>query len=140
MKYKTDNLKVRIRSKLVTLNLSRHPSIKSYIAGVFDGEGNLYKTKQGYWRLCIANTFKPLMDWLIEMIPKSHVYIKHKNYKGRVHDCYYWSVNSQPDILKVLVLIKDYSIVKREIINCCLLELCKTYNQRCLKRKNILHL
>lgn len=49
----------------------------AYIAGIFDGEGSLYKsfTKRFHVRLFIVNTYSDLIYWLHEKLPHSHVSI-----------------------------------------------------------------
>jgi len=87
----------------------------AYVAGIIDGEGTL--SLSGFNRrqteLSIANTHKPLMDWLCAIIPGSVYYTA-----GREPPCktiYSWRFRGQLRIYDLLCLIEPYMIVKREL-------------------------
>ncbi len=51
-------------------------SERAYIAGIFDGEGCVYKsfTKSFHIRLCIVNTYSDLINWLHKKLPYSYIF------------------------------------------------------------------
>lgn len=134
MKQRTINLKIRVKRKIMSNDLTRHRTKVAYIAGILDGEGCIYRNPQGKWIVGISNTNETLMSWLLESLPGSHVYTKKKDYKGRKVNCYYWQIGSQPDILVFLHAMLPFVIVKREKIIQCLEELSGTFTERLTKR------
>ena len=60
---------------------------RAYIAGIFDGEGSLDKMRgRPFWRFCIGNTHKGLIDWLgskIEYSKTQHYQPKRMGWKQK---------------------------------------------------------
>ena len=89
---------------------------KSYIAGLFDGEGCLYHKKDKMWNLCIANTNLKVIKWLYRKIKGGAIYKKYKLYKNTKHRTLYWYLGKQQAIYWFLQQIYQYSIIKKSKI------------------------
>lgn len=89
---------------------------KSYIAGLFDGEGCIYHNPDKMWSVCIANTDRKVITWLYNKLGGA-IYKKFKIYKGSKHRVLYWSFGKQKAIYWFLKQIKSYSIIKSRKIN-----------------------
>lgn len=109
----------------------------SYLAGIFDGEGNInirskprkaidYRNgKEVIWnrsllQMCIANTKLTLMKWLIQNFGGVYYTVKHdeiRNWK----DSYIWKPKGQANMKKFLLGILPYSLIKQEQIKLALL-------------------
>lgn len=87
----------------------------SYLAGIFDGEGyiNLAKRKYIHFRLGIANTHRPLIEWIASKIQGSKVYT-HKSKNPQWRDDYRWCLDGNLRVRSVLKVLFPYLIVKRE--------------------------
>lgn len=86
---------------------------KSYIAGLFDGEGTIgyyLKSKSGYHvaQIAIANSDPRIMKWLKDRISFGSVAINKKNkYIG-----WCWIVNSTNQVKEFLLAVRPYLIIK----------------------------
>jgi hypothetical protein len=91
---------------------------KAYIAGLFDGEGCLHlKDKsKNFWSICIANTNKEAMRWLLKKINNGGIYKKQKMLNNKLHIYYIWQSSKCNLIYKLLINIKPYCIIKKKIM------------------------
>ena len=110
--------KIRLKKSLFHNTTKFKPSKlseieKSYIAGLFDGEGCLYRQKSKMWSLCIANTNLKVIKWIYRKIKGGAIYKKYKLYKNSKHRTLYWSLNKQQAIYWFLQQIYSYSIIKK---------------------------
>jgi len=76
---------LRIFSKRIHWILSNAPVVnkKSFIKGIFDAEGFIYKEKRGIWRLGVTNKDRNLLRWIKQECEKlgihfGKIYQKHK--------------------------------------------------------------
>lgn len=96
------------------------PTDLAYLAGIVDGEGYITisgvttKANRGAIRVGVTNTYKPLIDWLLEYGGS----VKAKP-EGRVGSlgklpCYHWGVTARLEILALLKSIEPYMRIKRD--------------------------
>lgn len=94
----------------------------AYIAGIFDGEGNLIHTANG-WRVRISQvTATGLCQWLQETVGAgAFTVITHQpaNRKPML----LWRCDRQADVLDFLLCVEPYVIVKRVITERAIAEL-----------------
>lgn len=91
----------------------------AYLAGLVDGEGSIIAVKRNSegrhtWRLQVANTQLPLLDWCIEAtgvgtIVTSQRRASEKHQLGSWWQCYSWNAYD------VLRQIAPYMIIKRDL-------------------------
>ena len=93
---------------------------RAYIAGIIDGEGNVYFAKNKNRKDCfdarisIYNCDKNLMTWLEDKIFGSNVYErKHRN--GDREKAYVLRVDGTLKVKKLLFILLPFLIIKREI-------------------------
>ena len=84
----------------------------AYIAGIFDGEGYLDMDKRGFWRLGIANTYKPLIDWLGRRISYS-TFNFHRRQNPKWKEVYNWNLHGNLKVKALLKLLLPYLTVKQ---------------------------
>jgi hypothetical protein len=107
------------------------PEETAYLAGIFDGEGHLrvelHRQRNRtmspvlmYGMLTIANTSRPLIDWLLSIGGRVQTYPRapHKT-------IYAWNVYRQGDIVYLVRAMLPYLVVKRDIALKTLDELAK---------------
>jgi hypothetical protein len=84
---------------------------RAYMAGLFDGEGTLHK-QNGRWSFSIANTYRPVIDWLLcyggKESPKPRYSPKHK-------PAWAWRVHAQQDVYALTEVLAPYMIIKRDL-------------------------
>ena len=106
----------RLRSR--TLNLPTEPAILGYIAGIVDGEGNIFSRLRPKRSLqvvvAVTNTDKSLIDWLMRIGGR----VQHNVSKGSVNhfgkkEVYRWIVSRRRDVKPLVEAILPYLIVKR---------------------------
>lgn len=92
----------------------------AYCAGVFDGEGSVVLWDRGYGgrlqlRCTVANTYRPLMDWLQDTLGTGSVVEKKYTRQGQEHylDAYTYQVYGQ-NAVEWLRAMLPYLIVKRD--------------------------
>ena len=92
---------------------------RAYIAGLFDGEGCLHlKDKsKNFWSICIANTNKEAMLWLLKKINNGGIYKKQKFLNNKLHVYYVWQSSKRNLIYRLLINIKSYCIIKKRIMS-----------------------
>ena len=100
---------------------------KAYIAGILDGEGCIYRCKDSQYRILIANTYKPLIDYL-EIKLKIKPTIRKLKRKEYHKDCYYFTVMGILRIYSLLTALLPYLIVKEEKAKKAIEELSKRIN------------
>lgn len=84
-----------------------------YLAGLFDGEGGFYANYRcdGQFpiRANIASTCKEVLEMCKDFVGVGSIYEQ----SGTNKPCYNWSCN-QYDVLKVLDVIEDHLIIKKD--------------------------
>jgi len=111
-----------------TLNLPTEPTALAYIAGIVDGEGNIFSRSRPGRRLQVVvdvtNTDKSLIDWLTGFGGRFHRNIcrNSTNHFGK-KEVYRWIVSRRRDVTLLLKAILPYLIIKREDANKTLKEL-----------------
>lgn len=87
----------------------------AYLAGVFDGEGWVARTQNPrmHYRLGIANTYKPLIDWISSRTPKSKVYFR-KSPNPKWKDDWRWVLDGNLRVLVFLQKVLPHLTVKKE--------------------------
>lgn len=83
-----------------------------YIAGMIDGEGSIL-VYQRWVTVTVANTDRPLMDWLAAR--GGRIAVRHKPGNGNHRrQVYSWDVSKKLDVLNLLQQVLPYLIVKRD--------------------------
>lgn len=89
---------------------------KAYIAGIIDGEGAIFITKQSQRqfspRIKIANTNKNIIDFLHEKIPKSSKVFLRKRNNSKHKPVWEFSIRSFKVIEELLKQVSPYLIIK----------------------------
>ena len=80
-----------------------------YIAGLIDGEGCLTKNN-GRWRLQIAMTDEPVINWLGKMGGT----VRERSVKGNRQRCWRWLVMRQVELRILLLALLPYLMVKHD--------------------------
>ena len=102
------------------------PEVLSYVAGIIDGEGSIViqrkkkETKNGRirFRIEIYNSNKEMLDWIAKKFrdgkvkEKNPLHISRRGY-GTKAQMYFWIVNKQEAVYKILVAILPYLIIKK---------------------------
>jgi len=96
------------------IKIPANPAIIGYIAGIFDGEGNIACPKKNIYQINIGNTDKEMLEF-IRLELESGTIQKMKKYSSRHKQAYRWRLSSRREILEFLFLIRPYLITKREI-------------------------
>ena len=102
-------LSTYIRSNPYRDTLTSHEV--AYIAGIFDGEGDLGIRAGHYWTLGITNTNKALVQWLTAKLPGSTV-SWNRDREGRA-PCAQVKLHGNLKIRCFLMVVLPYLIVKR---------------------------
>jgi hypothetical protein len=87
----------------------------AYVAGNFDGEGSIatyINYGQTHFRVCITSTYKPTLDWFVELFGGSVNVGSTGNKLGR-KTCYNWACTGHSGYA-FLVAIEPYLREKRE--------------------------
>lgn len=114
-------------------------STAAYLAGLLDGEGWIgvskvsdyahSRTRKGYFfkaNIAIANTYKPLIDWLQKSFGGT---VREDNRGNRKRTLYQWGSQNPEYITEFLRTILPYLRIKREqALN--LIEFCKTFDKK----------
>lgn len=104
-----------------TLHLPTSPTDLAYIAAMIDGEGFVSMTKNGYYLVGIANTYKPLIDWLATF--GGYVSIGTQagrkmggvmNGKPAPRPIYSWRVGGRRDVHALLAAVSPYMRIKKQ--------------------------
>lgn len=88
---------------------------RAYIAGIIDGEGHIgLQSVQGgfYLKIIISNSSRALVDWLLERLPGKYVETRKAGHSTNTKDVYNLHLSGK-DAQELLVLLKDYMVVKR---------------------------
>jgi len=99
-----------------TLNLPADPALVGYIAGIVDGEGNIFSRLRPGRRLqvvvAITSTNKSLINWLMEIGGRFQPKISSANHFGK-KEVYRWIVSRRRDVKPLIEAILPYLIIKR---------------------------
>lgn len=83
-----------------------------YIAGLFDGEGcvsaSIVRDRYTSLQLCIANTFKPLIEWIHDKL--GGIIVEDAN---RLRPCYWWYLKNGRSVIEFLEVITPRLMVKK---------------------------
>ena len=92
----------------------------AYLAGLLDGEGcvGIYENHENGgmhydYNLTIANSFRPVLDWVQETTRIGTVYEK-KHPNTHLKDMYVWTVHKMGDIHSFLLMVEPYIKIKKE--------------------------
>lgn len=91
---------------------------KSYLAGLFDGEGCIgyyfkSKIKCHVASLAIYNTNTKVMQWIKDKTGYGGIYLN----KGGKHCGWQWQLNSRSQIIEFLKVIRPYLIIKADQVD-----------------------
>lgn len=89
------------------------PTEASYLAGLIDGEGSvvMYKKKSCSMRLSVANTYEPVMKWMMSVVGIGAIIQQKIRKENKV--CYLWQLNSV-GVSAVLKQVLPYLIIKNQ--------------------------
>jgi len=87
----------------------------SYIAGFFDGEGTL-NISSNRWRISIPQTHFGVLNEIKEFVGYGNIY-KTKKKKGHHKDAWVYTVSDRNDVLRFLLMIEPFIIVKKDFVN-----------------------
>lgn len=100
-----------MRTKERTIRIPADPAILGYVAGLLDGEGNIYA--RGYSvDVSIANTNVEVLRWVQRTFVAGRIAISHRA-RGNHKDCYAWHIGRAADIAALLKSVLPYLIIKR---------------------------
>jgi hypothetical protein len=91
----------------------------AYIAGLLDGEGSIVKVysnnrKNYSTRVTIVNTYKPVIDWLLETTGCGTIIFSERRSRNEKHaDAYVWQCYSA-NAKNILEQIFPYLIIKKD--------------------------
>lgn len=99
----------------------------AYLAGLFDGEGSIVVQRAGQsgraqhsYRLQVANTFRPVIDWCVENVGGTSAVHRRAVKNPRHQDAYYWYLGGAANVRSVLMQIRPWLIVKRSAADAAL--------------------
>jgi len=95
----------------------------AYIAGLFDGEGTLFKQQTKMWQLIICNTHRETIEWLYRKIKGGGIYKKTKIHKATKDRTLYWVMSKQRGVYWLVKRLKLFCKIKRKKILECLKDL-----------------
>jgi hypothetical protein len=85
----------------------------SYVAGFFDGEGNVGKIREGTIQLRFCNIDKPVLEDIQEFIGCGQVYLIAKTGKKHRHDYFQLIISRHSDVLRVAEELVNRCRIKR---------------------------
>lgn len=93
----------------------------SYVAGFFDGEGNIWLAPNGYGKrtrpllsITFYNNNLPALKAIQDFIGAGNLYLHQYAKKPNWNDSYHLKINSHKDALKVARSMLPYTIVKKD--------------------------
>ena len=90
---------------------------RAYLAGIFDGEGNLYAQRRQpasfpRWQLSVGNTDTNLMAWLAAFGGNVRL-LGRAGHNKRTKDYYCWRLTGAANVLRFLLAVRPWLIIKR---------------------------
>lgn len=81
----------------------------AWLAGIYEGEGNLYLRPDGCWQVTISMKDRDVVERVMEVAGCGHVTLrKHSRYGDGWSDQYAWRVGRRADIAALLRRIRPY--------------------------------
>jgi hypothetical protein len=116
----------------------------AWLAGIMDGEGYIGRRETDgrvSWRITIGNSDKSLVKKSVDIISKiinKTLFVSHRPEEHK-KDMYYINVSSRPDVLLVLLRLKEYLTSKRDTADKCIDYLLEFYQDKFRVLDNIMH-